>query len=628
MTDKSAGHPMNIQQMRPTFFEERLSQRSNPFVKSPRAQDAPYMVVETTIDSPDANPGDGVCADSGNNCSLRAAVMEGNAAGNFVRIYLNAGTYTLTAGQLDITATDVEIYGQEQTREVIISGNNASRVFQVDTGASVAFENLTITGGNSGNGGGLYNLGAVQLMNVEITGNHAVAYGGGISNIGGYIEAYNVTIYNNTSSQTSAGIDNFSLNANAKAELHLYNVTISGNVATGAAGGLFSDDNSIAELNNVTIASNTSGVSGGGILVDHISGATLAFQNTIIAQNTAPASPDCQGNIDSVGFNLMGNNSGCNFFAFSSDIVGTNVAPVNALLSPLEYTGGYVSTHGLQLNSPARDNGDDDDCEETDARGVVRAYDGDYDSFATCDIGAYEFVPEFTVLFAPLASDYLDTPQIPLAWSKLSGATKYIVSGRAPGTAYKFKYKIDMIEDCLGEFCGGYIPLTGVPNNATIEWRIKAVTPTGNESTVARTVKTRIPEPTLLWTPQDFSMFSDTTPLFIWDNNRFDDQIDAYRVVVQDIASKTNVISHMVNETSSPSLADVCPAFAANCELRSDQIGAALTPGRSYRWMVISYATFVDTKKYKSKSLWSYFDVITDDDKTRNGFLPLPQTSQ
>lgn len=36
-------------------------------------------MVDVTSDTVDANPGDGVCADSDGNCSLRAAVMEANA---------------------------------------------------------------------------------------------------------------------------------------------------------------------------------------------------------------------------------------------------------------------------------------------------------------------------------------------------------------------------------------------------------------------------------------------------------------------------------------------------------------------------------------------------------------------
>jgi hypothetical protein len=47
----------------------------------------------------------------------------------------------------------------------------------------------------------------------------------------------------------------------------------------------------------------------------------------------------------------------------------------------------------LQPGSPAIDAGDDAVCPPTDARGAPRPQDGDGDSTATCDIGAYERAP-------------------------------------------------------------------------------------------------------------------------------------------------------------------------------------------------------------------------------------------
>ena len=58
---------------------------------------ADEFVVNTTLDTVDANPGDGICADASGACSLRAAVMESNANGpsqDF--IFLPPGTYLLT----------------------------------------------------------------------------------------------------------------------------------------------------------------------------------------------------------------------------------------------------------------------------------------------------------------------------------------------------------------------------------------------------------------------------------------------------------------------------------------------------------------------------------------------------
>lgn len=42
------------------------------------APNAPTFTVNSTLDAVDAHPGDGVCATSGNLCTLRAAIMEAN----------------------------------------------------------------------------------------------------------------------------------------------------------------------------------------------------------------------------------------------------------------------------------------------------------------------------------------------------------------------------------------------------------------------------------------------------------------------------------------------------------------------------------------------------------------------
>jgi CSLREA domain-containing protein len=57
---------------------------------------AATFTVNSTADTPDANPGDCVCADAGANCTLRAAIMEANACAGFDNIAFNIGTGTPT----------------------------------------------------------------------------------------------------------------------------------------------------------------------------------------------------------------------------------------------------------------------------------------------------------------------------------------------------------------------------------------------------------------------------------------------------------------------------------------------------------------------------------------------------
>jgi CSLREA domain-containing protein len=78
---------------------------------------AASFAVNSTADTVDAAPGDGVCGDTAGTCTLRAAIMESNALGGGGQtITLPAGTYTLTVpgtgedaaatGDLDITTRE------------------------------------------------------------------------------------------------------------------------------------------------------------------------------------------------------------------------------------------------------------------------------------------------------------------------------------------------------------------------------------------------------------------------------------------------------------------------------------------------------------------------------------------
>ena len=146
-----------------------------------------YMVTNTL----DSGPG-----------SLRNDIVMSNAAGGANTITWATeltGTITLTSGQLEIS-NDLTI---TSVSSLAISGNNTSRVFQVDAGVTVTISGLTITGGrapdgtpgvnatnssgeglpggNGGDGGGIYNLGSLTLSNDTISNNAA-----GVGGNGGY----------------------------------------------------------------------------------------------------------------------------------------------------------------------------------------------------------------------------------------------------------------------------------------------------------------------------------------------------------------------------------------------------------------------------------------------------------
>src|SRR5688572_33136742 len=54
---------------------------------------AASLVVNSTADAVDANPGDGICATSSGVCTLRAAIQEANASNGADTITVPAGIY-------------------------------------------------------------------------------------------------------------------------------------------------------------------------------------------------------------------------------------------------------------------------------------------------------------------------------------------------------------------------------------------------------------------------------------------------------------------------------------------------------------------------------------------------------
>lgn len=163
--------------------------------------------------------------------------------------------------------------------------------------------------------------------------------------------------------------------------LTLHNVTVSGN--QGMVGGIGSTGS--ATLVNATVANNHATGSGGGL---NGGDGNFALRNTILWGNTAQiAGPNCGYAFTSLGYNLLGDLEDCTVM----DDTSTNLVGQDARLISLEFNGATTLSHALRSDSPAIDAGA---CDlPTDQRGTLRPQDGDMDSVATCDVGAYEFTP-------------------------------------------------------------------------------------------------------------------------------------------------------------------------------------------------------------------------------------------
>jgi hypothetical protein len=135
-------------------------------------------------------------ADSGVG-SLRAAIADANAnpGADLIRFASTArdGTITLISGQLSIT-DDLAIVGPGAGR-LAVSGNDASRVFEINGGVTVGIDGLTVTHGHALlRGGGIWNLGTLILSHAVVSENEVIglpgigpavdAFGGGLLNTG------------------------------------------------------------------------------------------------------------------------------------------------------------------------------------------------------------------------------------------------------------------------------------------------------------------------------------------------------------------------------------------------------------------------------------------------------------
>jgi len=161
----------------------------------------------------------------------------------------------------------------------------------------------------------------------------------------------------------------------------LTNVTISGNQVIGAGKGGGIENSGVLSLANVTIADNSAPDGNGGGISNNTATADgfVSLRNTIVA---AGASGDaCLGSFNSLGYNIA-SDSTCGFGAAGDQ-------KTDPMLGPLQDYGGAAFTHPL-LGGPAIDGGTNTNCPPSDQRGVTRPQDGNLNSVATCDIGAYE----------------------------------------------------------------------------------------------------------------------------------------------------------------------------------------------------------------------------------------------
>jgi hypothetical protein len=316
--------------------------------------------------------------DDGSVGSLRWAVGQANMAGGDQSIdfdptvFATPQTITLSGTQLELTDTTGTETIVGPAVGVTVSGNNASRVFQIDGGVTTSISGLTISGGDarSGNGGGLSNLGTTTLTDCTVSGNSAFS-GGGLNNTG-MLTLTNCTVSGNSATINfypaagGGGLANFGT-------LTLTDCTVSGNSAVNVGGGL-DNIHATMTLTNCTVSGNSTRGFGFGSGLHNSSGSMTTLTNTIVAGNSGGGVTDISG-----------------AFTGTNNLIGGN-----PLLAPLGNYGGPTQTMALLPGSPAIDAGTTGaGIPTTDQRGLGRV--------GAVDIGAFES-QGFTLATAPGSS--------------------------------------------------------------------------------------------------------------------------------------------------------------------------------------------------------------------------------
>jgi hypothetical protein len=375
---------------------------------------------------------------------LIAAVNTANGNGEDDTIFLEAGTYTLTAPDnndsgpsglpsissnitirgegVSVTILDAE-HGHDETTP---SGLEEFRISHVAAAGDLKLEGLTVRGGIGGFGagifnqgaltiadsavmdnfdgvGGIFNEGALKIRGSRIEGNSGGdGIGGGIVNSSGTMEIRTSTVSRNRAeagggiiSDGVASITDSVIADNAEFDpfyspgivnngaMTITNTTIAGNSGLGTGGGILNQGS--LQIHDSTITDNDAFVDGGGI--NNLG--TVELQNTIVARNSKGfgQGPDCFGPITSLGNNLIGDSTDCSITLLASDKTG------DPGLGSFQDDGTPGNGHvPLLETSQAIDAGDPSSCTAADQLGHARA-DGDGNGTVICDIGAVEFIP-------------------------------------------------------------------------------------------------------------------------------------------------------------------------------------------------------------------------------------------
>ncbi len=187
---------------------------------------------------------------------------------------LSGQTVTLTSGELSLTQTATIT----SSVPITISGNNASRMFNIDSSGVITLTGLTLRDGNADFGGGIHNNGGtLAIASSRIFSNTATESGGGIYNNGGTVSLTDSHVQYNEAHGNGLTAGGGGL-YNSSGSMTLKAAEVWDNVASGSSGsggGLFILSGAFTTTHQTTFDRNAANRAGGGIEI--VDGSILAI---------------------------------------------------------------------------------------------------------------------------------------------------------------------------------------------------------------------------------------------------------------------------------------------------------------------------------------------------------------
>jgi len=325
---------------------------------------------------------------------------------------LDGATITLTSGEIEIDGLQLTIGASALPAGITVSGNDASRVFNIFGNADVTMENLAITNGYSaGSGGAIFvNQSDVSMADCVVRSSESDALGGGI-----YLGSSTDSTFTRCEiSQNRATAFGGGIYCGQSSPV-LTNCSIVANASDNDLGGGIYNIVSSPVLVNCTVHGNF----GGGIRNEPGSPElrnTIAWGNRFNPGGPGASNPLANQQITNVSTSnpdvahclIEGANSAADFgdgeltVWGAGNLDGTNAANAPPFTTPVAPVNPPAGAGDVRLSAacPALDAGNNsDNTETTDLDGNPRIQNG------TIDLGAFEILASFAQFHPGLDPD-------------------------------------------------------------------------------------------------------------------------------------------------------------------------------------------------------------------------------